>query len=137
MYYPVFLALRGRKCVVIGGGEVAERKVAKLLEAEAQVTVISPATSTALQAKAEAGLIRWEQRSYQDGDLAGVFLTIAATDDNRVNRAVAVEAEARQALLNVVDVTPLCNFIAPSIIQRKGPGAATCNIHSEAESRAS
>ena len=119
-YYPVFLDLRGRPCVVIGGGEVAERKVTSLLEAGAQVTLISPGATQRLQAQAEGGMVRWERRPYQPGDLAGAFLVIASTDNPQVNKAIAQEAEAQGTLLNVVDVTRLCNFIAPSII-RRGP----------------
>jgi precorrin-2 dehydrogenase/sirohydrochlorin ferrochelatase len=119
-YYPVFLDLRGRPCLVIGGGEVAERKAGALLEAHAQVTVISPECTEELRALAGAGKVRWLERRYRAGDLAGVFLAVAATDDTRVNQAVAGEAQAQGTLLNVVDVPRLCTFIAPSLI-RRGP----------------
>ena len=132
-YYPVFLALKGRPCLVIGGGEVAERKVAGLLAAGGGVTVISPSCTEGLHVQRDTGLIRWLERGYQPGDLAGVFLAIAATDQTQVNEAVAREAEERGTLLNVVDVTPLCNFIAPSIIRR---GSVTLAISTGAASPA-
>ena len=119
-YYPVFLALEGRRCVVIGGGVIAERKVAGLLAAGARVTVVSPRCTDGIRKQRDADEVRWLERRYQSGDLAGAFLAIAATNDPQANEAVAREAEERGTLLNVVDVTPLCNFIAPSII-RRGP----------------
>lgn len=119
-YYPVFLNLQDRLCVVVGGGEVAERKVEGLLRVGAWVTLISPGCTAHLQKLGDEGRIRREERPYRAGDLAGAFLVIAATDQREVNQAVAQEAEAQGTLLNVVDVTRLCSFIAPSII-RHGP----------------
>lgn len=124
-YYPVYLDLEGRRAVVIGGGEVAERKVENLLEAGAKVTLISPEATPRMEYLAGQGLIRWERRPYREGDLQGAFLAIAATDDQQVNRSVHREAAAGNILLNVVDVTHLCNFIAPSIVHR---GAVTVAI---------
>ena len=124
-YYPVFLVLKGRPCLVIGGGKVAERKVTGLLAAGGQVTVISPGCTEGLRARQASGLIRWLKRRYQPGDLAGVFLAIAATDETQVNEAVAHEAEERGIPLNVVDATPLCSFITPSVVRR---GAVTLAI---------
>ena len=119
-YYPVFLNLQDRPCVVVGGGEVAERKVEGLLRVGAGVTLISPDCTDGLRKLGDEGRIRREERPYRAGDLAGAFLAIAATDQREVNQAVAQEAEVQGTLLNVVDVTRLCSFIAPSII-RHGP----------------
>ena len=119
-YYPVFLDLSGRRCVVIGGGEVAERKVHGLIEAGGDVTLVSPSATVGLQHLVSGGKVRWAERGYEPGDLAGAFLAIAATDDEQVNRRVHEEARRERALLNVVDVTPLCDFIAPSVVER-GP----------------
>lgn len=117
-YYPVFLDVRNRTCVVIGGGNVGEEKARKLLECEARVVVISPEVNAAVRELAEAGKVTWLPRAYQPGDLEGAFLAIAATDSNQVNRQIAAEAEQRNVLLNVVDVTHLCTFIAPAVARR-------------------
>ncbi len=117
-YYPVFLDLQGRRCVVVGGGPVAEGKVKALLEAGAEVTVISPEVAGALQELADGGRITHLARRYRPGDLAGAFLAICATDDRGVNRQVWQEATAGGVLVNVVDDPPHCTFIAPSILRR-------------------
>ena len=117
-YYPVFLRLAGRRCVVIGGGTIATRKVESLLIAGACVAVISPSLTGDLAARAARGEIEHVARAYRPGDLAGAMLAYAATDDETVHAAVACEAEAAGVLLNVVDRPPLCTFIAPSILRR-------------------
>ena len=117
-YYPVFLDLKGRLCVVIGGGEVAERKVQTLLESGAVVTIISPQVTPRIRTLADGGELQLQPREYADGDLAGVFLAIAATDQAHVNRAIVVEAAREKVVLNVVDEPSLCTFIAPSIVNR-------------------
>lgn len=117
-YYPLFVRLDGRACVVIGGGEVAERKVEGLLAAGATVTVISPELTTRLEAMTEAGAIHLRRRTYEKGDLAGAFLAYAATDDENTNAAIAAEAEGGGVLLNVVDRTEFCSFIVPAIVER-------------------
>ncbi|MBI2936064.1 MAG: bifunctional precorrin-2 dehydrogenase/sirohydrochlorin ferrochelatase [Chloroflexi bacterium] len=117
-YYPVFLDLRGRECLVIGAGEVATRKVQFLLECGARVTVISPQASREMEELARQRKVVLLRRPYQRGDLKDAFLAIAATEDNQVNRQVAEEAKTTRTLLNVVDVPHLCTFIAPAITQR-------------------
>lgn len=117
--YPISLVgLAERRAVVIGGGAVATRKAAGLLEAGAQVTVISPEATPELRAWAAAGRIVLHMRGYQPGDLVGAFLVIAATDDGTVNRAVWAEATRRGCLVNVVDDPAHSNFISPAIIRR-------------------
>ena len=117
-YYPVFLDLKGRPCVIIGGGEVAERKISNLLDCQAKLTIISPEVTGPIHEMASRGELKWLPREYRDGDLKGVFLAIAATDLQRVNQAIAKEAANERVVLNVVDNTPLCTFIAPSIVKR-------------------
>lgn len=117
-YYPVYLNLKGRRCAIIGGGAEAERKAQGLLECSAYVTVISPKATIALQDLANRGLIDWMSKEYQTGDLEGVFLAIAENDEPRVYMEVAREAERRGVLLNVVDTTDLCSFIAPAVVRR-------------------
>ena len=117
-YYPVYLDLKDRMCVIVGGGEVAERKIAPLLECGAEVRMISPEVTDEVQRMAQTGAIQWEQREYREGDLSGAFLAIAATDDNSVNLRIVREAEDGRVLLNVADVTHLCTFIAPAVVKR-------------------
>ncbi len=115
-YYPVFLDLRNRHCIVIGGGKVAERKIRSLIEAEATVTVISPDITEEIEGLCRSGRIRHISRSYQKGDLKDAFLVIAATSDKDVNREIFEEASGKP--LNVVDMPDLCTFIVPSVIRR-------------------
>lgn len=119
-YYPAYLNLQGRRCVVIGAGEIAERKIAQLLEASADVSVISPEATTAVQQWAANGQLHWSQRAYQQGDLADAWVAIAATDDPATNQQISSEAEQRRIFLNIVDKPALCGFIAPAIV-RRGP----------------
>jgi len=106
--------------VVIGGGMVAERKVEALLAAGARVTVIAPEVTPALAAMSETHEIVHLGRGARPGDLHGAFLAIAATDDEAIQRAVAVEAEGEKVLLNVVDVPHLCTVTFPAL-HRQGP----------------
>ena len=119
-YYPVFLDLQGKQCVVIGGGVAAEGKVAKLKDAGAKVTVVSPQATESIRAAAQVGELEWCARNYHPGDLAGAFLGIAATNVRSVNQQIFQEAQDLGVLLNVVDQPSQCTFIAPSIINR-GP----------------
>jgi len=114
-FYPVFLNLRGRRAVVIGGGTVAEQKVLGLLAAGAHVTVVSPETTPRLRDLADAGGIDLRRRPYRSGDLAGAWLAIAGTDDRAANAQVWAEAEREGVLLNAVDDLDHCSFIAPAI----------------------
>lgn len=119
-FYPVFLNLTRRRAVIIGGGQIAEGKIAKLLESAAQIIVISPVATQGIRDFAQAGKIELELRKYQHGDLQGAFLAIAATNDREVNQEIFEEAENQGILLNAVDDMPRCSFIAPSIVS-KGP----------------
>ena len=124
-YYPAFIDVRRRNCVVIGGGPLGEEKVLKLLECDAGVTVISAHVTETVAELAREGRIVWCNRDYRPGDLAQAFIAIAATDDDAVNRLIYDEAELRNVLLNVVDVTHLCTFIAPSVARRGEVTVAT------------
>ncbi len=117
-YLPIFLAMEGRRCVVIGGGEIAARKVAQLIEAGAPVTVISPALVAPLAAMAAAGTITYRARGWTRGDLRGFDFAIAATDDPAAHREIAAEARALGVMLNVADQPELCDFIAPAVVRR-------------------
>lgn len=117
-YYPVYLNLEDRPCVVVGGGPVAEGKVEGLLEAGARVTVVSPTVTPRLAELAGSGRVVHRSRPYRRGDLAGAFLAIGGTDDRSVNGEIWEEAADAGVLLNLVDDPPRCGYIAPSIVRR-------------------
>jgi len=118
MSYLVNLALEGRAAVVIGGGEVAARKVQDLLAAKANVTVIAPQACNRIAALADEKRIVAHGRPYSTGDLAGAFVAIAATDDEGLNARVAEDAAAMNVLVNVVDRPALCTFTVPATVRR-------------------
>jgi precorrin-2 dehydrogenase/sirohydrochlorin ferrochelatase len=118
--YMAAMKLKGRRCLVVGGGDVGLEKVEGLLRCDADVRLVAPEAVSALARLAAEGSITWEKREFHDGDLDGAFLAIAATNDTDVNIAVYEGAERRAMLVNVVDVPPLCNFILPAIV-RSGP----------------
>lgn len=117
-YFPVYLNIEGRRCLVIGGGSVATRKVQALLECGAVVEVVSPDVTAELKTILAAGKITWVARAYQPGDLSEAFLVIAATDDSEVQAGIFAEAEEKNILLNVADVPRWCNFILPATVRR-------------------
>ena len=117
-FLPVFLTLRARRCVVVGGGHVAERKLALLLRAGAQVEVIAPQLSEELERLATAGDITVSKREFEATDVRGAVLVIAATDDLVVNEKVAAAAEQAGVLVNVVDQPGVGNVVMPSIVDR-------------------
>jgi len=118
MFYPVYLNLKGKRVVVIGGGEVAERKTESLLDTGASVTVISPAVTPRLASLANAKRIELHRRGYVPGDCKEAALVLSATDDPEVSRAVWEEAKAGDILVNTADVPALCDFIMPAVIRR-------------------
>jgi siroheme synthase-like protein len=118
--YIACLLLKGRRCLVVGGGEVGLEKVEGLLACDGSVTLVAPDAVPELEAYAREGSIEWERREFEEDDLDGCFLAIAATSDTDVNIGVYEGAERRAMLVNVVDVPPLCNFILPAIV-RTGP----------------
>src|ERR1039457_610376 len=119
-FYIACLRRGGRRCLVVGGGEVGLEKVEGLLACGGAVTLVAPHAHGERARLAAEGSIAWERREYATADLDGSFLVIAATDDSEVNIAVHEDADARAMLVNVVDVPPLCNFILPAIV-RSGP----------------
>jgi len=117
-YYPICLDITGRHCIVIGGGKVAARKAQGLLDHQARVTMISPELGEESAALHAANLLTWLARPYQEGDLTGAFLVIAATDNPEVQERIHAEAEQNNILLNVADVPKWCNFILPATVRR-------------------
>ena len=119
-FYIACLRLSGRRCVVVGGGDVGLEKVEGLLACDGRVVLIAPDAVPELRELAAEGSIEWERREYRTEDLERTFIAIAATNDTDVNIRVYEDAERRAMLVNVVDVPPLCNFILPAIV-RTGP----------------
>lgn len=120
-FYPIFVKIKDKECIVVGGGRVAERKVKTLLQYSASVKVISPSVTSGLQKLAMQGIINWTARSYAKGDLSAAGgLIIAASDNQKINKAVFDEAESKGSLVNVVDKPGLCRFIVPATISSDG-----------------
>lgn len=118
MSYLVNLAVEGKPAIVIGGGEVAARKVQDLLAAQARVTVVAAEACAAVLAMAQGDRITLRLRPYAEADLTGAFVVIAATDDEAVNRRVAADAARSNVLINVVDRPALCTFTVPATVTR-------------------
>ncbi|MGB3635202.1 MAG: bifunctional precorrin-2 dehydrogenase/sirohydrochlorin ferrochelatase [Rubrobacteraceae bacterium] len=114
--YPIFLDLSGRRCVVVGGGAVANRKARKLLQARAEVVVISPEVKPEIESMA----VEVRHRPYENGDLEGAYLAFTATDSRKVNSAVAQEARERGIFINVADKPSEGSFALPSTLRRGG-----------------
>ena len=117
-YYPIFLSLQGKRCLVVGGGEVATRKVRGLLEAGGLVTVVSPVLTEALAELVQEDAIRYEARAFRDDDVRGCALVIGATDQPAVHEAVYEASQRHRVWVNIVDVPEACDFIAPAIVRR-------------------
>ena len=117
-YYPIYLNLDGKRCMVFGGGPVAEGKITELCESGAKITVISPEVTPGIQRSAHSGRVDWQAREFEPGDLDGVFLDIAATNLRGINQQIYQEAQRLGVLLNVVDAPNQCTFIAPSVVKR-------------------
>ena len=128
--FPMFLKLEGRRCLVVGGGQVGTQKIAGLLDAGAEVTVVDPSPSVAVR-EFLGSCVEWHVRKYLPGDLEDVYLVIAATSDENVNRQIYDEAQRRGILANVVDVPPLCDFYYPAVVRR---GSLVVAVSSQGES---
>lgn len=115
---PIFLNIKNRHCVVVGGGDVASRKINMLLRADADVTVVSPSVVDVIQGLVEDKKVKLTQTYFQKSQLIGACLVIAATDDQAVNEAVSRDAKALNIPVNVVDAPDLCTFTMGSIIER-------------------
>jgi precorrin-2 dehydrogenase len=118
MFYPVFLNLKNKRIVVIGGGAVAERKVESLLGTGASIVLISPEVTARLDSLAKKNRIQLQRRAYAPGDCAGAALVFSATDDADVSSAVFQEAKQGGTLVNTADQPSLCDFIMPAVVRR-------------------
>jgi len=117
-YYPVNLDIRQRNCLVVGGGQVATRKVRGLLKCGALVTVVSPKASEQIAQMAIHEEIVWHKREYVSSDMQERFLVIGATDDESLNRKIHADAVNSKVLCNIADRPEICNFILPAVVQR-------------------
>jgi precorrin-2 dehydrogenase/sirohydrochlorin ferrochelatase len=117
-YYPAYLDIEDRCCLVVGGGAVGTRKVETLLRCGARVRVVSPEVSPGLERLAEAGEINLERRTVLDSDMDDAFLVFGATDDPELNRRLHRKARERGRLCNIADQPDLCSFVLPSVVSR-------------------
>ncbi|MEN6389771.1 MAG: bifunctional precorrin-2 dehydrogenase/sirohydrochlorin ferrochelatase [Syntrophomonas sp.] len=110
--------LRERKCLVVGGGPVAERKVKSILECEGLVRIVSPCITSTLADLSAQKRLEWDARNYSEVDLAGVFLAFICTDDYQLNRTIAQDCHQRMIMVNVADDPSNCDFFVPSLLRR-------------------
>jgi precorrin-2 dehydrogenase len=118
MFFPIYLNLSGKRVIVIGGGEVAERKITSLSGTGAEITVISPDVTPRLLSLSQSNAISWQKRRYIPGDCSGATLVFTATDDPATSRAVWEEATSAGILVNTADQPSLCDFIMPAVVRR-------------------
>lgn len=118
-YYPIMLNIKNKKCLVVGGGKVANRKIQALLECGGQVTVIAEELCNEVDVLYKKNKINVIKRNYVKGDIYGYFLAVSACDDSEINRLVAKEAHQHQILVNVVDNPELSSYIMPSVLRRQ------------------
>lgn len=117
-YYPVYLDLRGKRCIVVGGGTVAERKAGSLLKSGADVWIVSPDLSGQLKELVTQKKIGYIKEGFEERHLKDAFLVIGATDDPSINSRISREAQRKGILVNIVDLPEDCNFIVPSVVER-------------------
>jgi siroheme synthase-like protein len=115
MYYPIYLDLRGKSCLIVGGGKIATEKTARLIESGARVIVVSPEASEHITKWQAEGRLEWHRRDFKPSDVENAFLVISATDDALLNATVFKIADALHRVANAVDDLEHCNFIAPAI----------------------
>jgi siroheme synthase-like protein len=118
-YYPILLDLRDKKCVVIGGGRIAQRKACSLLKNQAQVSVISPTLTAGLKRLFKKGKILWIRSDYKREFLRRAFLVVAATNNKQINLRVYQDTKGANILINIVDSPKESTFIVPAVIQNK------------------
>lgn len=117
--FPIYLDLKGKNCLIIGGGQVAERKVENLLNYEVNIKLVSPEVENRIREWSRQGIINWIAREFEKADLEGTYLVFVATDDGKVNRRAAELCRQKGIMVNAVDDPPNCDFFIPSIIRHK------------------
>lgn len=123
MYFPIFISLEGKRCVVIGGGEIAARRVETLLNFCEEITVIAPKVCRKMQILIEENHLSYQSRCFQTGDCKEAFLVVVATDCRQVNKQAGEEGTAAGALVSVADSQSECNFLFPGIALNQENGA--------------
>lgn len=116
-YYPIYIDIENREVVIIGGGNVCARKAETMMKYGARVTVVSPRFTDEIEEWARQGCLAIKRKTYDHSDIQTANIVIASTDDQTVNEQIAHDCRARRIPVNVVDVTPLCEFIVPAIIE--------------------
>ena len=116
--FPLFLKLQGRRCLVVGAGNISEGKIAGLLESGAKVHVVAPKATSHILEWHKKKKVRLTQRTFRPSDLDNVFLVVSATNSPKVHRAIYREARKRRILCNIVDVPQLCDFYYPAVVRR-------------------
>ena len=127
-YYPLHLSIAGKKCLVVGGGKTAARKVATLLRCGGRVVVVSPDSVPAIRALARRMKVEWRERKFRASDCMGAFLIFAATDSAAINHRVARLGKEKSIPVNVIDNRDACDFIVPALVER---GPLTVSIATE------
>src|SRR5438132_13870317 len=117
-YYPIFIDVENHDVVIVGGGDVCARKAETMMRYGARATIVSPEFTSEIEGWANDGKLTLRRKRYESSDLDAASIVIASTDDTSVNERVAADARARKIPVNVVDVTPLCEFIVPAIIEK-------------------
>ncbi|HJW93607.1 MAG TPA: bifunctional precorrin-2 dehydrogenase/sirohydrochlorin ferrochelatase [Thermoanaerobaculia bacterium] len=117
-YYPIYLDIEERNVVIVGGGNVCARKAETMMKYGARVTIVSPEFTDEIEQWARDGALAIKRKPYETADIEGANIVIASTDDQHVNEQIAADCRARRIPVNVVDVTPLCEFIVPAIIEK-------------------
>ena len=117
-YLPVFLDIKNKPCLVVGGGQIASRKISLLVRAQAEITVIAPEITPEIHDQAHDGAVTWRQKRFSADDLKDYQLVMAATDNRKVNAEIAAQCKQRNIWVNAADDVHSCNFILPSIIDR-------------------
>ena len=131
--FPAFLKLAGRKCLVVGAGQIGESKIEGLLPTGALITVVAPRATAKVQAWERAGQLRWHERTFEPADLESIFLVVVATLSRDLNESIYQEAQRRGVLCNAVDNPPHCNFYYPAVVRR---GALQIAISTDGKSPA-
>jgi len=116
--FPMFLKLTARPCLVVGAGNIAETKIAGLLDTDARVCVVAPKATQSIRAWAQSKKIDWHQRPFRPADLEGMFLVVGATSSRELHEQIFKEASRQRVLCNIVDVPELCDFYYPAVVQR-------------------
>lgn len=117
-FYPIYINLLNKSCLIVGGGIVAQRKVENLLEYGASITLVSPQITPIIKQYEQSGVIKVVERNFEAQDLDYVFMVFIATNDSEVNRYIAELCVSKQILVNAVDDPPNCDFFVPAVVKR-------------------